>query len=258
MTDTIGSRPRALEGRVCVVTGGGSGIGRAIAERLSADGGQLALLGRRSDVLESAGASLRAFGAVAVPVVCDIADEGSIVAAFETVDAELGQPDLLVNNAAQHVSGSVLDLSADDWDQLLTVNVRGTFLCLREAARRMKTRGRGNVVNLVSVYGMRPQKENAAYGAAKAAVIHLTRVAALELAPFGIRVNAVAPGYVTTEMFDVVLQDEQLSRALLRLVPQGRFADAVEIADAVGYLAGDASRHVTGSVLTIDGGLSLR
>ena len=232
---------REFEDRVAVVTGGGSGIGRAVALRLAA-GGARVIVANRS---ESHG--------VGRFVRTDVADEDSVRALFEAVGAEVN---VLVNSAGVLASTSLTpDITVDEWEEAFAVNVRGTFLCCKHALPRMP---RGSaIVNIASVAGMVGVPNRAAYGASKGAVIAFTRALAVDHVRDGVRVNCVCPGTIDTPWIDRVVDELGESRdALVARQPLGRLGTAEEIAEAVAYLASDRAAFATGSQLVVDGGIT--
>jgi NAD(P)-dependent dehydrogenase (short-subunit alcohol dehydrogenase family) len=243
-----------LDGRVAVVTGGNRGLGRAFAHALGEAGATIAVVARDEaandavvDELTTAGVRARAFRA-------DVGDRGSVVAVSERIAADLGRVDVLVNNAGVCVHRPALEVTEAEWDEVMRVNVDGVWHGCQVFGAQMVAAGGGVIVNVGSMSGQivnRPQWQPA-YNASKAAVHHLTRSLAAEWAPHGVRVNAVAPGYVRTEMTPI--DDPQFRRHWVDDTPQQRAAAPEEIAPAVLYLASPASSFVTGSVLVIDGG----
>lgn len=236
---------RPLSGRLAVVTGGARGIGAAVASRLAAAGARVAVLDRSpADELPPHDH----FG------LCDVADEASVEAAFADVDSALGPVDVLVNAAGLAVRSTALDMRAADFAHVIAVNLTGTFLCAREAARRMRGRG-GAVVNVASIMGFSGGLfPNPAYQASKGGVVNLTRALAVEWAPLGVRVNAVAPTYVETDLTRGLLADPAALSRVLDAMPLRRLATAAEVAEAVLFLAGPASAMTTGHTLPVDGG----
>jgi meso-butanediol dehydrogenase/(S,S)-butanediol dehydrogenase/diacetyl reductase len=253
---------RRLEGKVALVTGGARGIGFAIAQRLADEGASVAVLALHAD--SAAGAAAQIDGAVAVAA--DVCDEEAMARAVrETTDA-FGRLDVMVNNAATIAIGPVVETSVDTWDHIVRVNLRGVFLGCREAARQMIGQGGGGrIINASSGAGRQGNADIAAYAASKFGVIGLTQSLAVELAPYGITVNAYCPGHVTsTPMWDAI--DEMVTtrsgaapgsakRAAEAQPPLGRSGRPEEVAAAVAYLASDEAGFVTGESLLIDGGL---
>jgi NAD(P)-dependent dehydrogenase (short-subunit alcohol dehydrogenase family) len=243
-----------LVGRVALVTGGTRGLGREFADALAKEGADVAVLSRSPDDAAAVAAELRAHGHRAVGVAADVSERDQLAAAVAVIEAELGPIDVLVNNAGICIHADALDVSFDDWRRVMAVNVDGVWNCSQLIGRGMIARGRGSIINIGSMSGIivnRPQHQPA-YNASKAAVHHLTKSLAAEWAKFGVRVNAVAPGYVRTEMTPV--DNLELAAQWTGDTPLARYAEVGEIAPAVVYLASDDSTFVTGSVLVIDGG----
>ncbi len=245
-----------LQGKVAVVTGGSSGIGRSIALTLAQAGADVCVADLREEAREggeTTGEAVRALGRRAAFARCDVTDSASVAAALDAAIAELGGLDIMVNNAGILVEGSALDTTDEMWRRQLAVNVDGVFFGSREAIRRMLARGgRGKVVNISSISGFRGNPGFAAYCASKGAVVNLTRQLGLDYAGQGINVNAVAPGFVTTEMTAIYGQD--IRDALAGQTPRGQWATAQDVANAVLFLASPLADHVCGENVVVDGG----
>lgn len=243
-----------LQDHHALVTGGGSGLGREFARVLSAAGAAVTICGRRLEKLEETAALIRASGATVHCLALDVSDEAGIVRALAGLECT---PDILVNNAGAAADHLLLDVDAAEWDRVHDANLKGAWLVAREVVRGLIAAGRGgSIINIASILGSAVQKGTAPYAAAKAGLIQLTRVMALEWARHGIRVNAIAPGYYHTEMAATFL-DSEPGRAMIRRIPQRRLGEPSELAGALLLLASGASAYMTGSVITVDGGLSL-
>jgi 3-oxoacyl-[acyl-carrier protein] reductase len=241
--------------RVALVTGGASGIGLAIANRLVRDGFATVIV----DVADEAGvaeaARLRTLGGDVTFRRLDVTDEESVERTFEEVWAEKGSLDVLVNNAGVASRATLETLPTAEWRRVVDVNLHGAFYCLRAAGRLMLRQGSGVIVNVASVAWARGCPGRAAYAASKAALVSLTKSAAVEWADRGVRVNAVAPGYVATPLLESALETGALSRdEILARIPMRRFASARQIADVVAFLASPQADYITGHVLVADGG----
>ncbi len=244
----------ALAGRVALVTGGSRGLGRAIALALGAAGASVAVNYQSGEqAAEAVVNQLAVAGGKAVAVAGDVGDPAAIEALFEATQSQLGPVDILVNNAGIARDGLLLRMSIDDWDRVLDVDLRGAFLCTKAALRGMIRRRWGRIINVSSVVGLMGNAGQANYAAAKAGLLGLTRATAREVASRGITVNAIAPGFVETDMTATLNAAQR--EAVLRAVPLERFASPAEIAPAVVFLASEASAYITGQVLAIDGGM---
>lgn len=244
----------SLNGRVAVVTGGSRGIGRAIALRLAESGADVALIyaGNQATADETA-QQVRELGVRAMAVQCDVSDAQQAAAAIKQVRAELGPIDILVNNAGITRDGISLRMKPDDFRRVIDVNLTGAFLMAQAAMSDFVRRRSGRIINISSASGLMGNAGQANYSAAKAGMIGLTKTLARELAGRGVTVNAVAPGFVRTEM-TAAMNEAALSEGL-KSVPMGRMAEPEEIAEAVAFLASDRAAYITGTVLSVNGGL---
>jgi NAD(P)-dependent dehydrogenase (short-subunit alcohol dehydrogenase family) len=243
-----------LAGRVAVVTGGNRGLGRAFATALGEAGARVAILARDGAATTRAVTELADRGITAKGFEADVVNRSEVDRAVEQIVGELGRVDILVNNAGACVHRPALDVTADEWREVLAVNLDGVWHCCQAFGTHMATNGGGSIVNIGSMSAQivnRPQWQPA-YNASKAAVHHLTRSLAAEWAPLGIRVNALAPGYVKTDMSPV--DEPQFRQHWIDDAPMRRYATPEEIAPSVVFLASDASTFMTGSVLVVDGG----
>src|SRR3989440_992900 len=242
-----------FEGQVALVTGGGQGIGQAIALRFAREGADVALVDVNRETVEAVGREVQGLGRRAAVRVADISDYFEIQAAVEELAAELGRLDVLINNAGVEKRAPFLEIRQEDWQRQLDVNLSGTFYCTQAAAREMAKRRYGRIVNISSVAGLIGPIDLAAYGVSKAGVIGLTRAAALDLADYGITVNCIAPGPIETELMLGAWTAEAL-----RERPQhgaiARFGTADEIAHVALFLASEDSGFITGVTVSVDGG----
>jgi 3-oxoacyl-[acyl-carrier protein] reductase len=261
MTGRPGDGGRALDaggifdmtGQVAFVTGASSGLGRRFAAVLAANGARVALAGRRRDALESLAAEITERGGVAAVVPFELADPDAVAPAFDAAEAALGPVSVLINNAGIAGPGALTAIGLDAWRTILKVDLDALFVMAAEGGRRMAARGGGVIVNVASILGLRPSRGDGAYSVAKAGVVQLSGVLALELAASGVRVNTLAPGYVVTGMNKDYFASAE-SRVITDRIPLGRVGQVDDLDGAILFLASPASRFVTGSVLVVDGG----
>jgi len=244
-----------MQGKVAFVTGGGSGIGAATAQRLAQEGATVVVCGRRREPLDAVVAGIVAAGGKAEAVVADVSDEAGFTAALEAAAQRHGRLDVLVNNAMAYTWGSIEEMSTADWHENFTTSVDGTFWGTRTAMRLMKGKG-GAIVNVSSICGQLGTPWMAGYSAAKAAIDNFSRAAAAEGAPHGIRVNVVIPAVVETPATAGMLADEASRRNTEKLIPMGRVGQPEELANAILFLASDEASYITGASLPVDGGRS--
>lgn len=244
-----------LSGRVALITGASGGLGSHFARTLAANGAAVALAARRLPRLHELAEEIGGSGGRAFAVEMDVADEAAVIAAFDRIAEALGLPDIVVNNSGIAGRGDwLLKVDEREFTRVVDVNLHGAFRVGREAARRLVAAKRpGSIVNIASIIAFGTAPGVAAYGASKAALAHLTRSMALEWARFGIRVNAIAPGYIPTELNRSFLDSEAGQRIRAR-IPMGRFGEPADLDGALLLLASDASRYMTGTVVTVDGG----
>lgn len=246
-----------LAGRVAVVTGASSGLGRHFALTLARAGAKVAVAARRLARLEELAAEIAGFDGRALPVALDVTDAALVAAALEAVETELGPIDILVNNAGVAATAAFLDQPEEEWRRVLATNLDGAWRTARAAAALMAKHGHGGaIVNIASILGLRAAGQVSAYSAAKAGLINLTQTMALELARHRIRVNALAPGYIETDLNRDFLHSAA-GQAMLKRVPLRRFGEVGDLDGALLLLASDAGRYMTGSVIVVDGGHSL-
>ncbi|MBC7293597.1 MAG: 3-oxoacyl-[acyl-carrier-protein] reductase [Thermoleophilia bacterium] len=244
-----------LAGRVALVTGGARGIGRAIALRLAKDGAKVGIIDLMASGADTAREVEQAAGQATTFVQADISREAEVRAAVAAVEEALGPVDILVNNAGITRDGLLLVMDESAWDAVMAVNLKGAFLVSKAVLRGMVKRRRGAIVNISSVVGRRGNAGQTNYSAAKAGLIGFTKSLAREVASRNIRVNAVAPGYIETEMTAAL--DEAARNAIISQIPLGRIGTPEAVADAVAFLAGDQASFITGAVLAVDGGLGI-
>ena len=245
-----------LTDRIALVTGGSKGLGQAIAGALARAGADVALTSRTHADLNRVAAELRQLGRRALAVPADMADEDSIRSMVQQVLDEFGRIDILVNNAGIEGTGAVVEMDAERWDRVMDVNVRGPMLCCKHVGPHLIRQRSGKVINVASVLASRVARYMAAYAAAKAALVQLTRTLALEWIRHNIQVNALCPGYFLTPMNEAFFATDA-GRRLIAGLPIGRLGDVQEIEGAAVFLASDAASYVTGATLYVDGGHSL-
>jgi 3-oxoacyl-[acyl-carrier protein] reductase len=256
MADDTKSRISAdLTGPVAIVTGAARGLGRLIAETLSAAGANVACVDVNADLLAETVNSINAAGGEAAAYTCDVTDSQRVNDVVDEVVARWGGLQILVNNAGITRDGLIMRMKDDQWDSVLAINLRGTFLFTRAAAKPLMKGRAGRIINIASISGLMGNPGQANYSASKAGVIGLTRTVAMELAGRNITVNAIAPGFIQTEMTAAL--DEAVKKTIVERVPLGRLGQPRDVADAVLFLASEAASYITGHVLTIDGGLTV-
>lgn len=254
----VGASVGPLAGKVAIVTGAGSGLGRGIAEELARAGASVAVLEIDAESGEAAAHELATLGVEARAYPTDVADGRQVDASFESTVRDLGRLDIVVNNAGiSHVGPHTQDVTDDEWHSSIAVMQTGVFFCMRAAGRLLVAQGSGSVVNISSIRGFSPNVGRITYCAPKAAVIMMTKVAAGEWAPHGVRINAIAPGVLRTPMWDAdVARGAIDERFYLDVVPMHRLGTPAEVGKLAVYLCSDDAGYVTGGVFTIDGALT--
>lgn len=252
-TGHVVERTSVLTDKVAVVTGGGAGIGREICERLAADGAAVVVVDIAAESARSVADSIMTGGGQALAVECDIALVDEINRAIGTAESAFGRIDILVNNAGVRHVASILDETPESWSRTIDVDLTGAFFSLQRVLPAMTRQGGGKIVNIGSISGMRGFVNRAAYCAAKAGLHGLTRQAAAELAPLNIQVNAVAPGYIET---DLATYSEDVVAAMLTTSPTQRRGHAAEVAAIVAFLVSPEADLITGAIIPVDGGVT--
>jgi 3-oxoacyl-[acyl-carrier protein] reductase len=248
--------PFDLTGRVALVTGASQGLGRHFACALAGRGAAVGLAARQADRLDALKSEIEAAGGRAATVALDVLDSAGIERAVAAVEGALGPLDVLVNNAGVAVTKPFLDQTEADWDRVVGTNLKGAFLVAQAVARGMAARGRGSIINVASVLAFDVIGQLAPYAASKGGLVQLTRSMALELVRNDVRVNALAPGYIETEINREFFQTPAGQR-LIQRIPQRRLGQVEDLDGALLLLASDASRYMTGSTIVVDGGFTL-
>jgi 2-deoxy-D-gluconate 3-dehydrogenase len=253
--------PFALNGRVAVITGGNRGIGRSISLGMARAGAAIAVLSRNEEKNSQVLAELEAIGVPAIALRLDVTERDTLAGAIAVVEGALGRIDILVNNAGvATVTGGILNESPEVWDTTLATHLDATFLLSKLVAASMVTRKRGKIINLASMYSYFGAGMFPSYGAAKGAIVQLTKAMAVELAPHHIQVNAIAPGWIATEMTAIAREHPdyvEFNKMILARTPAARWGEADEMAGAAVFLASAAADFITGVTLPIDGGYSI-
>jgi len=247
----MGTPNLSLEGQVAIVTGGGTGIGWGIALEFAKAGADVVVASRRLAVLEKISREVTALGKRSLAVQTDISRRTDVGNLVQRVMDEFGAIDILVNNAGVDSKFTLLETPEDEWDRVIDTNLKGYYLCCHAVGKRMVERRKGNIINIASEAAFRG---GSSYNISKAGVVNLTRGLARELASYNIRVNAIAPGWVRTEMSKAVQNDPVAYKEALAEIPLGRMAEPSDIASVALFLASDASRHITGDTILVDGG----
>lgn len=247
---------KPLDGKVALVTGSSRGIGLAIAKRLGKDGAKIVI----NDMVFREGTEsiiqiLKDVGATAKTYEANVTDKNQVETLFKAIEEEWGGVDILINNAGITRDGLIMRMTEEQWDSVINVNLKGTFLCTHAAVRSMMRKRWGRIISLSSVVALGGNPGQANYSASKAGIIGLTRTLSKELASRNITVNAVAPGFIGTDMVDTLSDD--MKKAVMERIPMGRFGNAEDVAGVVAFLSSEDASYVTGQVVGIDGGLSI-
>lgn len=243
-----------LEGKIAIVTGAASGIGRGIALRFAKEGVNVVVADVNLDGAKEVAKEIEKLGRKALALKVDVSSSGDVDQMVKTTIEKFGKLDILVNNAGVIVMKPIVDMTEDDWDRVLDVNLKGVFLCTKRAVPEMLKQGKGKIINITSVAGQVGYANSSAYCASKGGIINLTRELALELSPKKINVNAIGPGVIETAMTKSFLQDPEMRKMLLGMTPYGRVGQPADIAAAAVFLASDESDFVNGATLFVDGG----
>ena len=249
-----------LEGKVAIVTGAGRGIGQQIAKKLAEQGAKVAVVDLKAEWCEETVGLVKAAGSEAIGLGCNVAESADVDATVKAVIAKFGTVDIMVNNAGITKDGLLMRMSDADWDAVLNVNLKGTFLFTRAVARPMMknkaadgTQAGGSIINIASVVGIMGNAGQANYTASKGGVIALTKTTAKELGSRNVRCNAVAPGFIQSKMTDVLPED--VKKAYMDTIPLKRFGTAEDIAKCVAFLAGPDAAYITGQIVSVNGGM---
>jgi len=246
-----------LENKIGLVTGAGQGIGRAIALAFAGEGSTVIVNDINPETALSTAREIMAQGGTALPITADVSIRDDVSNMVEEIITNLGRIDILVNNAGVQTETPFMDLSEEEWDSIINVNLKGTFLCSQLVAREMAKQGGGKIINISSVHQVLPRRNIAHYAASKGGVAMLTKVMALELASYKINVTCIAPGAIATAMNTSVLNSPQELAEINSKIPWRRMAEPEEVAQAAVYLASNDADYITGSTIYVDGGIGL-
>lgn len=247
-----------LKNKVAIITGGGTGIGKGIACTFAKEGAYVVICGRRKEPLEETVKNIKDAGGEAIYSIADVSSAAQIKEVVDTTLMKWGQIDILVNNAGIYIAHDVATMNEDEWDKVMSVDVKGVFLASKAVLPHMLKQENGKIINIASIAGLFGFEQSAAYCAAKGAVVNLTREMALDYAQHGLYINAIAPGVIESDMTNPFLSDEQAKKAFLDKIPVGRIGRPEDIAYAALYLGSDESNYVVGQTLIVDGGWTIR
>jgi len=243
-----------LQNKVAIITGGGTGIGRGIAILFAKEGAKVVVSGRRVEPLDETVTVIKQAGGDAISIQADVSDEAQVKGLVEKTLQHYGSIDILVNNAGVYLPHDSVSATNDDWEQVMSIDLKGVWFCSKAAIPHMLTKGKGKIINIASIAGLVGFPGSAFYCAAKGAVVNLTREMALDYAKKNINVNTIAPGVIESDMTKPFLNDEQAKKSFLDQTPVGRIGKPEDIGYAAVYLASDESDFVTGATLVVDGG----
>lgn len=246
-----------LQNKVALITGGGTGIGAEIARMFAKEGAQVVICGRRKDPLEKTVDDIKKNGGEAIYSITDVSSQKQIQEMISTATLKFGPIDILVNNAGVYIPDDITSTSEEEWDRVMDTDAKGVYLVSKAVLPDMLKKGKGKIINIASIAGLFGFEKSAAYCAAKGAVVNLTREMALDYAPKGICVNAIAPGVIDTDMTKSFLDNDQAKQGFLNKTPVGRVGTPEDIANGAVYLASDESDFVIGQTLVIDGGWTI-
>ena len=242
-----------MKGHTAIITGGGRGIGKAIAESLAKRGVNIVVVDVNTDIAQEASAEMQKLGVKSIAVKADISNSSDVSALFESAVKEFGKVEILVNNAGITRDGLLMRMKEEDWDAVMNINLKGTFLCSKEAVKVMSKQRYGRIVNIASVVAFMGNPGQANYSASKAGIVGLTKTVAKEYASRSITVNAVAPGFITTAMTDAL--PENVKQDMFKAIPMNKFGTVEDVANAVTFFASPESGYVTGQVIHVNGGM---
>ncbi len=246
-----------LTGKTAIVTGAGRGIGKALAVGLSEAGAQVAVVSRTRAQLEELVASIEQMGGKAWAIEADLTEQGAAEKVVEETVRQLGELHILVNNAGLNVRKKALEVTEEDWNRVVDLDLKATFFMSQAAGRVMCEQKYGRIVNIASVAGLVALRTGVAYGASKAGVVHMTKVLALEWSKFGVTINAIAPWYFRTPLTEVLLDDPEFVQEVLSRTPSGRIGDLEDLVGPTIFLASDAAAYISGQTIAVDGGMSV-
>ncbi|MEW6002345.1 MAG: 3-oxoacyl-[acyl-carrier-protein] reductase [Nitrospirota bacterium] len=242
-----------LNGQIAIITGGARGIGKAIAEGLAGKGANLVIVDINTDIADETATVLKSLGTKVIGVKLDVSKSEEVVKVFEEIRKEFGRIDILINNAGITRDGLMIRMKEEDWDSVIDVNLKGAFLCSKEAIKDMSRQRYGRIVNISSVAAFMGNPGQANYSASKAGIVGLTKTMVKEYAGRGITVNAVAPGFIKTVMTDVL--PDNIKEEIKKQIPLGRFGSVEDVANAVIFLSSPESGYITGQVIHVNGGM---